>query len=129
MTDYLRTELKSEIDQLNGNLDRLFDKMESLDTDIKTLAQDTKEIKSDLAGQGKEIASITAYIEHNKVEIEKLHSEDKCLWDHFPAQKEDIKEYVKIIAKQEAAKSKVWLYSNILAWVAAAIALARSFLK
>ena len=124
------TDLKVELEKLNGNLDRIFDKMGDLDKDVQALAVDIKEIKSDVAGQGREIAKIQANIEHNNNEIEKLHAEDDKLWDHFPKHKEDIKEYVGIIAKQESSNNKIWFYGIAMAGAVAVIGhLVRTFVK
>ena len=126
----MESELKVELEKLNGNLDRIFDKMKDVDEDIKGLASDVKEIKSDVAGQGREISEIKADTNHNKIEIEKLHAEDKSIWLHFPEFKKDIKEYVGIISKQESANSKLWFYGIAMAGAVAVIGhLVRTFVK
>ena len=99
------TELKVELEKLNGNLDRIFDRMGDLDKDVQALAVDIKEIKSDVAGQGKEIAKIQATMVHNLHEIQKIWTEIKSVWDHFQEHKKDIKEYVQILFEGAASEN------------------------
>ena len=111
MTWELKKELQSEIEKLYVNLNRIFEKIDDVDNDVKALAGDMKDIKSDIAGMGRELSDIQAIVRRNESEIKELKEEDKTLWNYFPEHKADMKEYAGIIAKQEADKIKIWVYS------------------
>jgi archaellum component FlaC len=99
------SDLRTELAELKGMLTGISKGIEAVDDDVKSLSSDVKEIKSDIAGMGKELATLKANTDHNLNEIEKLHKEDKSLWEHFPKHADIIKEFIELKFSEATAQN------------------------
>jgi len=78
------------------------------------ILDEVRETKEKVSMSSERIVRMETKIESAEHDREEIKSEQIKIWNHFSIMKEelkkDLKEYIGIVSKQEAAKIKIWVY-------------------